>query len=134
MPRSDSNLATLLQCARAGLCSVEDGDGGGQQQRGHQVSCDWSTRGHVTTMITSDWSAAARPRPPTPTSATCRTGSTGWRGSDQPPDTRSVLELQTKVREDFTITEKHSAKIIFDFKNLCGPTHTLKPLLPVCLA
>ena len=34
MLRSNSNLATLLQCARAGLLSVEDGDGGGQQQRG----------------------------------------------------------------------------------------------------
>ena len=44
------------------------------------------------------------------------------------PEHCSALELQTKVREDFTITEKHSAKIIFDFKNLCGPTRPLKPL------
>ena len=67
----------------------------GRQPR--QVSCDWSTPGHVTTMITSDWS--------------------GWRWGSSPPRPRSCawtgrrtrswpgIELQTNLSNNFTITD-----------------------------
>ena len=38
---------------------------------GAQVSCDWSTQGHVTTMITSDWARVALGQFPADTEELC---------------------------------------------------------------
>ena len=77
---------------RAGHTAVRQEPGPGAQ-----VSCDWSTQGHVTTMITSDWP--------------------GWRWGSSPPTPRSCvwtgprtpswpgIELQTNLCNDFTITD-----------------------------
>ena len=57
------------------------------------VSCDWSTRGHVTTILTSDWPGAGQPAGARPHPHALRVSEV----EDRAGDRGSALEDQPRV-------------------------------------